>query len=211
MSNDIIDVYNIIASKYYDLRENLILYPEFNRFNEYLLNTRDSVILDAGCGNGRDVLLFAKNGYNVYGIDYSDSQLNFAFNREYPFPVYLLKQNILNLDFPNNMFDGIWCNAVLPHFSVPNIMLILSLFQKCLKPNGVLMATFKRGNGECYVIEKEFDDIERFTSFQSEDMVRKMITNCGLGMLELYSYNERERFGNNTRDLDFIVSFSRKV
>ncbi|WP_419185159.1 class I SAM-dependent methyltransferase [Lysinibacillus sphaericus] len=30
---------------------------------------KDSVILDIGCGSGRDTRSFAKNGIQVYGID----------------------------------------------------------------------------------------------------------------------------------------------
>jgi 2-polyprenyl-3-methyl-5-hydroxy-6-metoxy-1,4-benzoquinol methylase len=97
------------------------------------------LILDAGCGNGRNIHWFYNNKFSIYGIDKSidhvkslkDTYKNVADN----FSV----STIDNTSFKNEMFDHIICNAVL-HFAknTTHFEKMFAELIRILKPKGSL-------------------------------------------------------------------------
>lgn len=96
-------------------------------------------ILDAGCGNGRNIKWFYDNGYSFYGVDMYTSPLNTAKER---YPLYknnLIESSIENLPFEAKKFNHIICNAVL-HFAkdTDHFKIMFAELVRVLKPNGSL-------------------------------------------------------------------------
>jgi len=96
-------------------------------------------ILDAGCGEGRNLRWFAGFGYDIWGIDMDVERLSIA--REI-FPN--LKENLMHarlseIPFPDAHFDHIICSAVL-HFAEDenHFYKMLSELIRVLKPIGSL-------------------------------------------------------------------------
>lgn len=202
-TDNVISVYDSIANLYYDHREHLILSPEMNRFIN-LINCK-GLILDAGCGNGRDLKIFSERDFEAVGIDASCGQLNYARNRNYRTDVKLIKSDLRKFSYYCK-FDGIWCNAVLQHLCNVDIVKVLKIFNAHLESKGVILATFKKGNGYKYVVEKEFNNIVRYTNFHNENLIIDMAKEANLEVLEFDYYNERDRFGIHNRNIDFIVA-----
>jgi SAM-dependent methyltransferase len=117
-------------------------------FDQLLKETYDkcTTVLDAGCGNGRNIIYFLKSGYQVYGIDQAInaieavkqlSQQLAPSNSIENFRVGLVEE----LPFDNNFFDLIICSAVL-HFASNKAHfdnMIRSIW-RVLKPGGYLFA-----------------------------------------------------------------------
>jgi len=202
--NSVIDTYNSIAAQYYKCREELILKEELDLFMSRI--PAGGSVLDAGCGNGRDLTIFADNGYNCTGIDGSVGQLMFAQKRHYSRKVNFIHSDLRTVDFANK-FDGIWCNAVLPHFSNDDIILILNKFKSSINQNGVIFASFKQGVGERQVIEYEFGNCTRYTNFHQKSDIIRFSDITGLNIMKMDYYNEKARFNDYNRDLNFIVTF----
>lgn len=100
---------------------------------------QEDVILDAGCGNGRNLKWFYNNDINFYGIDIFKEQLHIAQER-YP----LKKDNfsastIEELPFKSETFNHIICNAVL-HFAnnTEHFKLMFAQLVRVLQPKGSL-------------------------------------------------------------------------
>ncbi len=94
------------------------------------------IVLDAGCGSGYLYSVLEKTKY--IGVDFSEKLINIAKKR-YPEACFK-KDNILNLDLPDNYFDKIFTIGVL--HQIPSKKLRLKFLQqlhKKLKPNGVLV------------------------------------------------------------------------
>ena len=78
-------------------------------------------ILEVGCGEGRNLTYFIRNGYDVWGIDHNPTALQMLrmigrslhknFDKE-----KFIEAEITGIPFPPQSFDAIICSAVL-HFS----------------------------------------------------------------------------------------------
>ncbi|MBB6611873.1 class I SAM-dependent methyltransferase [Pontibacter sp. Tf4] len=105
-------------------------------------------LLDAGCGNGRNVYYLMQAGVKVYGADVSETaiekvkQLARELAPTLPARNYLVA-DLENLPFENAAFDVVICSAVL-HFarSEEHFKTIVSELWRVLKPGGMLFCRF---------------------------------------------------------------------
>jgi len=77
----------------------------------------EDVLLDAGCGAGRNLHWFISNGFDVYGADKNQNGIE-QLKEEHPTlpPSRFVVAPIETLPFADNFFNGIICSAVL-HFA----------------------------------------------------------------------------------------------
>jgi 2-polyprenyl-6-hydroxyphenyl methylase/3-demethylubiquinone-9 3-methyltransferase len=108
-------------------------------------NTKETEVLEVGCGGGILSEEFARLGYHVTGIDPSRSSINTAKNHS--------KENNLsikyeigtgeNLPFEKNSFDVVLCCDVLEH--VNDLPKVISEISRILKSGGIFIYdTFNR-------------------------------------------------------------------
>jgi SAM-dependent methyltransferase len=102
-------------------------------------------ILDLGCGPGRDLKTFAGLGHHAIGLDGAQEFVTMA--REYS-GCEVWQQDLLHLDLPPAMFDGVFANAVLFHVPSAHLPDVLRHLHATLKPGGVLFSSNPRGNNE---------------------------------------------------------------
>jgi tellurite methyltransferase len=97
-------------------------------------------ILDAGCGNGRNMHWFVQNNLEIYGIDSSEEAI-INLRNEYPtLPAENLQvSHIEKLPFPNHFFDHVISSAVL-HFAnnTAHFKAMMEEMLRVLKPRGTL-------------------------------------------------------------------------
>lgn len=97
-------------------------------------------ILDAGCGNGRNMYWFLRNGFNITGIDINEVAIAQLKNSYPALPEgNLAISSLENIPFANNHFNHIICSAVL-HFAktVTQFNCMLAEMVRILKPGGSL-------------------------------------------------------------------------
>jgi ubiquinone/menaquinone biosynthesis C-methylase UbiE len=100
----------------------------------------EDTILDAGCGYGRNLYWFLKNGLDVHGIDQNAAAIT---NLRTHLPAHLSKKfqqaGLESLPFENNSFDHIICSAVL-HFAnnTTHFHEMVAESTRVLKPHGSL-------------------------------------------------------------------------
>ncbi|WP_194850379.1 class I SAM-dependent methyltransferase [Nonlabens antarcticus] len=96
-------------------------------------------ILDAGCGNGRNLKWFYQNNHPIAGIDINGERIEIA-RANYPeFNSKFTIGSLDNLTYDNSHFDHILCSAVL-HFSnsEKHFHTIFSELIRVLKGSGTL-------------------------------------------------------------------------
>ena len=96
-------------------------------------------VLEVGCGQGTDLLQFAKNGAEVYGIDLTDGAIQKASQMfaAYGLKAELSRQNSEDLSaFADATFDLVYSFGVIHH--TPDTERALAEIRRVLKPGGRL-------------------------------------------------------------------------
>jgi SAM-dependent methyltransferase len=163
--NKTIEYYNKNAQSYYDSTCCLNLESIYKPFLD-LIPSKKAIILDAGCGSGRDTKAFIKKGYNVIAFEGS-SEL--ALLAEEFTEQFILNQTFDEIDFFPNTFDGIWACASLLHIPRKYIDRIIDKLVDCLCNNGVFYLSFKYGN-------KEENIEDRFFNSYTEESFGQLLT-----------------------------------
>jgi tellurite methyltransferase len=117
-------------------------------FDQILKNqfSKETVILDAGCGSGRNVVYFLRQGNQVYGVDQNSQAINYLRALAADLAPQLSSDNfkesrIESLPFAAEKFDLVISNAVL-HFAEDedHFNQMVSEMWRVLKSGGILFA-----------------------------------------------------------------------
>lgn len=111
--------------------------------NQKVIDTKDKIILDAGCGSGYKSLVLAEAnpGAKIVGIDLSEESVKLAKQRlEYHGFDNAEFHTLSIYDVPelNYQFDYINCDETL--YLLPDISLALQAMKAVLKPEGIIRA-----------------------------------------------------------------------
>lgn len=123
-------------------------YIDIYLFDQLLKGRFDNskIILDAGCGAGRNLVYFLQNGYEVYGVDQSPlaidtiKQLSASLSPENSLDNFSVS-GVEDMPFTDSFFDLVICSAVL-HFAKNELHFdsMLRSLWRVLKPGGYLFA-----------------------------------------------------------------------
>ncbi len=128
--------YDKMGEIYHNNRDNKKFLGELKRFIKLI--PPSGQVLDAGCGVGKPTSEFlTKKGFTVVGVDISKRMIELA-QANVP-EAQFLQKNILELDFPNESFDGIICVYTLWHIPRANHFSIIFNFHRMLKKEGILV------------------------------------------------------------------------
>lgn len=123
------------------------------RFLRYL--KPGALILDAGCGSGRDSKFFMESGYRVVALDGSKEMCRQA-------SAYLGQEvqcrRFEEID-EKEVYDGIWACASLLHVSHELLPKVIARLITALVDGGVLYASFKYGEEEREAGGRYFTDL----------------------------------------------------
>ena len=137
-----IATYDKIAEQYANRWQDTFLHDEIERFLSYIKPRK--MLLDLGCGFGRDMLEFARRGYSVVGVDRSAGMLKVAAERG---AKMLVHADMRRLPFAHHHFSGIWANASLLHLPKSDLLSTLKELNAILE-HGHLYLSVKKGDDE---------------------------------------------------------------
>ena len=92
-------------------------------------------ILDIGAGFGKDVNYFCDKGFDCIGVDFCDEFIRKSKILYTNVEIY--KMSFLEIDFPENTFDGLWSRGALFHISKEDFNTVLGKLSFILKDGGV--------------------------------------------------------------------------
>ncbi len=173
-----------------------LMSKQYDKFKS--LCSKGSLILDIGCGPGRDVKYFSDNGYKVVGIEYSAGMLAQA-RRMVP-EADFREMDMRRLGFKNGSFDAVWANASLHHLPKDQAETAVKEMARVLKRGGIVYLSVINGPGkDAHEIN---EDGRQFFSYRLEEL-EKLLDKNGLKMVDGYV---TEGFGG-----DWVEVFARKV
>lgn len=171
--------YDENAVAFFDSTVGVDMAPIYEKFLPHV--AKGGLILDAGCGSGRDARYFLASGYDVTAFDASRELCGLATD-------YLGKE-VLWLRFEDiqweEQFDAVWACASLLH--VPQIQLAetFSKLTRAMKAGAVMYVSFKQGQGERQVGGRHFTDL-------TQDRLRDLVASIeGLQFIEQWLTEDR--------------------
>lgn len=106
-------------------------------------------VLDLGCGPGRDLVAFKRQGHTAIGLDATPAFVEMAQQAS---GCEVWQQSFLSLDLPAETFDGIFANASLIHVPRAEMVRVLKDLWRSLVPGGAIMMSMVRGDREGYSV-----------------------------------------------------------
>jgi SAM-dependent methyltransferase len=135
------------------------------------------VLLDFGCGPGRDLAHFRSLGHEAVGLD---GAARFVQMARAATGCEVLEQDFLKLMLPAGRFDGIFANASLFHVPTQELARVLGELHGALVPRGVLFCSNPRGGDT-----EGFSD-QRYGAFHTLETWRAYATGAGFSEIEHY-------------------------
>lgn len=140
--SDSTDYYDRNADRFFRETVDVDMTALYERFLITIPN--GGLILDAGCGSGRDTKAFAARGYRVAAFDASAELARRAAEHT--------RQRVAVRHFAEiteeACYDGIWACASLLHLPEVNLPETVAHLWRALKSGGVFYVSFKLGDGE---------------------------------------------------------------
>lgn len=163
---------------------------DFKQLNKFAsLLPKSCLILDAGCGSGRDTNLFFEKGFNVIGIDLSRNLI--AHAKTNYLNCNFEQGDILNLRFPNEYFDAVWAHASLIHFdNIEQFKRSLNELSRVLKDYGFIHILVRAKTDNLKL--DSFSSGERHYLNFTTDQLKLLLEKSKFEILELKQYNEND-------------------
>ena len=143
--------------------------------------TADDIILDAGCGSGRNMYWFVHNGFNITGIDISEAAIEELKNNYRALPEgSLVVASLEKIPFGDNYFNHIICSAVL-HFAknMAQFNCMLTEMVRVLKPGGTLFIRMTTDIGIEEKVQLIADGVYAIPDGSTRFLLtRKLLANC---------------------------------
>ena len=174
------EYYETHSDTFFDQTVGVDMAPLHARFLAHVPS--GGVIVDAGCGSGRDAKVFIARGYQVSAFDASTSLAAKAAEL-LGIPVACRRfEDITEVD----VYDGVWACASLLHVAQAELPDALAALTRALRVGGVVYASFKRGCGE------RTDDNGRHFTDMTHDTLNSLFADvCELELIEVWETTDR--------------------
>lgn len=141
-----------------------------------------SMLLDIGCGSGRDMALLASLGHECFGVDATPE---FVLLSQSLHPE--LKGKIFHAALPNfeppfsGTFDGVLCSAVLMHLAEIDLVPAALCIKRCLKNHGRLL--YSVPSKRLDVVSENRDAYGRLFVPDQFDRLQKIFEQLGFSLI----------------------------
>lgn len=189
-----INSYDKTATEYYKIVSEFTLLPEIFEFIKLVKN--DGRILDLGCGPGHHSKYLSNLDFKVTGIDLSSEMIKLA-KREFTGLDFRV-MDILDLDFEENSFDGIWASASLLHINKNQLGLVLIKIKEILVENGVFYISLKQGEDSEIFIDNRYGGVEKYYVYYHPEEIEKILKDVGFNIIEIQPKGKRTNYDTNS-------------
>jgi len=175
-------------------------------------------VLDIGCGTGREAMALTKLGYNVFGIDISEKEIEIAKEEAHKEKLEINYNlcNGIDLEFNDEYFDYsiIWAQTYGNIYTKENRIKMIMENKRVLKKDGILCLSthdyeFVKNNYKQYTKRNKFypySDSKCYWVLFTKEELTKEINETGLNIVFC---GKSKELGNNI-DIDVLVCVCRK-
>ena len=178
-----IKAYEKIAEKYNEINyDNSVMIEELTFFLE---NLQGDIVLDVGCGHGRDCEFLSQNGVVTIGLDLSVELLKIARKRSMN-SSYLLA----DMRYPpikEKTCNGLWVCASFHHIEKEDASETIRRFFEILVPEGIIFFSVKKGDFTGFENCNRYEGMRRFYSYYSNKEAIELLTNSGFYIISQFN------------------------
>ena len=202
--NTVIKDYNDIAKEYADEFFGTKAYERY--IDNFLKVLNGKKILDVGCGNGTDCKYIKDKGYDINGIDISENMLKIA--KEKVPNVKFEIMDMTNMEYSNNIYDGIISNCSLFHIPSEEVLLTLKEFNRVLKVDGKILVVVQEGKGEEMVDEPYRHGTKVYMNFFTEEKITNLLVES---KFEIISIDKKNCYSQNELGTTELIIIANKI
>jgi SAM-dependent methyltransferase len=181
---DLIQSYNLIAGAYSERYGRELDYKPFDRdlLSRFARSVPAPEVCDLGCGSGHIGAHLQSLGLKVIGIDLSPGMVGVA-RRNYPEVRYEVG-DMLDLDLKDGSLGGIVALYSIIHLRREDLSQAFHGMARVLKPEGLLLVAFHRGQGELHEDEELGFPVSFDCTLFEPDEVGRAMEEAGLEVVE---------------------------
>ena len=174
---NVIDVHNDMAEDYSnEYFDDTLDHEDILNFLSCLSGKK---VLDAGCGDGKNVGFMMRHGFEPIGVDFASNFIEIA-HRKVPNGNFRVGDITDLSQFADDTFDGIFAGYSLQHIPYDLLNQTLKGFSRILKSNGEIMLLVQAGNtGEQMIDEPLMPGKKLFINFLTEEKINEMLLENG--------------------------------
>lgn len=186
-------------------------HPDMKRLVKLFQEKKVKKVLDLGCGTGRHLLFFLKNGFELYGVDAAPKGLEIAkkwLEDENQCAELLLHRIEEKLPFEDDFFDAIISIQVIHHNYLDRIIRTIKEIERILRTGGIIFITFPTFKRFKYKNDWDLIEVEPRTfipqkgqekdlphHFFTKDEIRKLFKNFEIMEMYIDKTNHRAILG----------------
>ena len=144
----------------------------FLRFTQ--TNPVNKKILDCGAGGGDPKLaFFHENGFETYGIDISDEQINDAQNfcEKNSINLRIIKGDMRNIPFDSNFFGYVFSYLSMVHLSKKDTAIAINEMHRVLMKGGLCYLNFLSKNDVNFDKKRESNPGENINFHENQEYI----------------------------------------
>jgi ubiquinone/menaquinone biosynthesis C-methylase UbiE len=117
------------------------------------------MIMDLGCGDGRDSYFFADEGFEVEAVDFSENAIKIIENEKCERKIHAVKMDYSKgLEFEDNEFDAVYSHIGLHYFDDKTTTMIFDEIYRVLNTGGIFGLRVKSVEDAKYGMGKKIED-----------------------------------------------------
>lgn len=163
--NETLSYYNTNTSSFIESTQSVQMTEAWDKFTSKL--PLGSLILDFGCGSGRDTKYFLEHDFKVEAMDGSEELCKAASK----FTGITVNHQLFQDWKSEAKYNGIWACSSILHLSKPELKQVIGNIRDALLPAGIFYTSFKYGNSEGERNSRYFIDL---TEASFEQMINEV-------------------------------------
>jgi ubiquinone/menaquinone biosynthesis C-methylase UbiE len=183
-------VWDLYEEKWGRLQDDQVaVRKEFVRLTK--ASTEKPMLLDLGCGNGRDSAFFCGAGCSVVGLDISMEMLRVARTK---CDALFVRADMRRLPVGRSVLDGVFCHSALYHVPRRQFREVLGNACGVLRHGGKLFLSVLEGTEDTVLVREEYRGVPLPVTLVTSEELTECIEGAGLRVIErrTYAYRSKE-------------------